>query len=38
MRINPKIKVFEVSALKDLGLESWLQWLEGMMAHGGQKN
>lgn len=37
-RINPKIKVFEVSALKDTGLESWLQWLEGLMINGGQKN
>lgn len=37
-RINPKMKVFEVSALKDTGLESWLQWLEGLMINGGQKN
>jgi len=37
-KINPKIKVFEVSVLQDKGLESWLEWLEGMMVNGGQKN
>lgn len=37
-RINPRLKVFEVSAIKDTGLESWLEWLEGMMVNGGQKN
>lgn len=37
-KINPKIKVFEVSALQDSGLDSWLGWLEGMMVNGGHKN
>ncbi|NLT96507.1 MAG: hydrogenase nickel incorporation protein HypB [Clostridia bacterium] len=37
-RINPRLKVFEVSAIKDTGLESWLEWLEGMMVNGGKKN
>lgn len=37
-KINPKIKVFEVSAVKEMGLDGWLEWLEGMAVNGGQKN
>ncbi|MGI6225089.1 MAG: hydrogenase nickel incorporation protein HypB [Peptococcales bacterium] len=37
-KINPKIKIFEVSALKDTGLDSWLDWLEGMRTNGGHQN
>ncbi|MFZ5942961.1 MAG: hydrogenase nickel incorporation protein HypB [Bacillota bacterium] len=37
-RINPKLQVFEISAVKEDGLEKWLEWLEGLMAHGVQKN
>ncbi|MDK2824517.1 MAG: hydrogenase nickel incorporation protein HypB [Clostridia bacterium] len=38
MRINPKLKIFKVSAITENGLEYWLEWLEGMMVDGGQKN
>jgi len=37
-RINPQMKVFEVAALQETGLDSWLEWLEGMVVNGGQKN
>jgi hydrogenase nickel incorporation protein HypB len=36
--VNPELKVFEVSALKETGLDGWLEWLEGLMADGGQEN
>lgn len=37
-RINPKLKVFELSATKGIGIESWLNWLKGMISNGGQEN
>ncbi|MFZ7103631.1 MAG: hydrogenase nickel incorporation protein HypB [Peptococcaceae bacterium] len=37
-KINPKVQVFEVSAVKEQGLNVWIEWLEGMMVNGGQKD
>jgi hydrogenase nickel incorporation protein HypB len=30
-KLNDKLKTFELSALKDEGMEPWIQWLEGLM-------
>lgn len=37
-KINPGIKVFEVSAVTEQGLDSWVEWLEGMMGNGGSQD
>ncbi|MCR4430250.1 MAG: hydrogenase nickel incorporation protein HypB [Tepidanaerobacteraceae bacterium] len=36
--VNPGLRVFEVSSLKEQGLGGWLEWLEGLVADGGKEN
>jgi len=37
-QINPKLQTFEVSAFTGEGLETFVEWLEGLVANGGQEN
>jgi len=39
MKINPQLRILEISAAKKEGLEYWLEWLKGLITDdGGQKN
>lgn len=37
-QVNPNIKTFELAATKDIGIDEWVDWLEGLIKNGGQVN
>lgn len=37
-KVNPKIEAFELAATKDIGIDQWVNWLEGLIKDGGQVN
>ncbi|SMB92693.1 hydrogenase nickel incorporation protein HypB [Desulfonispora thiosulfatigenes DSM 11270] len=37
-KVNPKIESFEIAATKDIGIDKWVDWLEGLIIDGGTIN